>query len=94
MLSDPGHKLVPNVLLGVAEEYQAICVQSEPIILDLSNRHRFLPPLVGCSGCSLGDLGHDSPGAALGLACTNFVSALGARRRHSQTYCTAPHCGR
>jgi hypothetical protein len=49
---------------------------------------------VGCSGCSLGDLGHDSLGAFSGLAGTNFVAALGARRRHSQTYCTAPHCGR
>lgn len=70
MLTHPGFQLVPHVLPAVAEEYQAVCVQSEPIILNLSNYHLRLPPLVGCSVCSLGDLGHGNLDAFSGLADT------------------------
>ncbi len=68
MLAHPGIQLVPHVLPAVAEKYQAVCVQAEPLITDLSDYHR-LPPAARIQGIR-GDLGHDSLGAALGLVCT------------------------
>ena len=62
MLTHPGFQLVPHVLPAVAEEHQPFSIEAEPITLNLSDYHR-LPPLVGCSGCSLGGLGRGSLGA-------------------------------
>ncbi len=57
MLAHPGIQLVPHVLPAVAEKHQPFSIEAEPITLDLLDYHLRLPPLVGCSGCSLGGLG-------------------------------------
>jgi hypothetical protein len=68
MLSEPGHKLVPNVLLGVAEEHKAIGVKPVPSWLNLSDYHRLHP--LGNKWDIRGGLDHGNLDAFSGLADT------------------------
>jgi hypothetical protein len=68
MLTHPGFQLVPHVLPAVAEKYQAVCVQAEPLITDLSDYHRLHP--LGNKWDIRGDLDHGNLDAFSGLADT------------------------